>query len=171
MSLQKGGFLTDLAWLELEADRPDAAAARAREAVEVLTYVGDRREAVEMEGVLSWCDARRGDAASARRRLTIQRKAIEDENTRLTYLAAEARVAAVLGDWQRAVELRRETVRMAMKLAPRGPVMRQQLDLAKALHEHGDRREAAKLIAELLPEAERLGLRGMARDLRKLLAS
>ena len=49
--------------------------------------------------------------------------------------------------------------------------MLQQVDLARALHEVGERRELEKLIAELLPEAERLGLRGIARDLRKLRAT
>jgi tetratricopeptide (TPR) repeat protein len=166
-----GGFLSDLAVLELEADRPDAAAARARESIEVLTFAGDLLEARELEGVLAWCDARHGDAASARRRLEILRKAVEDDDARFTYLIAEARVATVLGDRRRAVELRRETVRMAKTLESRGAVMQQQVELAKALDGAGDRREVAKLIAELLPEAERLGLRGMARDLRKLRAA
>jgi len=166
-----GGFLSDMAWLELAADRPDAAASRARESIEVLTSAGDLREARELEGVLAWCDARRGDAASARRRLEILRKAAEDDDARYTSLIAEAHVAAALGDWRRAVELRREIVRMAMKLETRGAVMQQRVELAKALHGLGDHREVEKLIAELLPEAERLGLRGIARDLRKLLAT
>ncbi|HYC60707.1 MAG TPA: serine/threonine-protein kinase [Thermoanaerobaculia bacterium] len=173
MAHARGGFLADLAWLELAADRPDAAAARAREAVAALTAVGDPRYATAIDGgVLSWCDARRGDAASARRRLAGLRKSTQDDSARFFwYLVAEARVAAALGDWPRAVELRRETVRMAIKGEPRRVVMMEQLDLAKALDEVGDRREVEKLIAELLPEAERLGLRGVARDLRKLLAT
>ena len=169
--LAKGGFLADLAWLELDADRPDAAATRAREAIEALTAAGDLREATQIEAVLAWSDARRGDAASARRRLAVLRQAAEDDDTRFLYLSAEARVAAVLGDWRRAVELRRETLRMAMKLETRAAVLQQQVDLAKALHGLGERREAGKLTAELLPEAERLGLRGLARDLRKLRAT
>jgi len=169
MAHAKGSFLADLAWLELAADRPDAAAARAREAIEALTAAGDLRWATEMDGgVLSWCDARRGDAASARRRLASMRKAAQDDSARFWYLVAEARVAAALGDWRRAVELRRETVRMAMKGEPRRVVMLQQVDLARALEEVGHRREAEKLIAGLLPEAERLGLHGIARDLRAL---
>lgn len=50
--------------------------------------------------------------------------------------------------------------------------MLQRVDLAKALDRlGGDRREVEKLVAELLPEAERLGLHGLARDLRKLRAT
>ncbi|HYR28221.1 MAG TPA: serine/threonine-protein kinase, partial [Thermoanaerobaculia bacterium] len=155
-----GNFLGDLAWLELAADRPDAAAARAREAMEALAAVGDLRGATEVEGgVLAWSDARRGDAASARRRLASLRNAAEDDADRFRSVIAEARVAAALGDWRRAVELRRETVRMATEGEPPGVVMLQRVDLVKALHRAGERREAAKLIAELLPEAERLGLR------------
>ena len=169
--LAKGGFLADLAWLEVDADRPDAAAARGREAIEALTAAGDLGEARGIEAVLAWCDARRGDAPSAQRRLAILRKAAEDDDARFTALVAEARVAAALGDWRRAVELRRETVRMALKLETRAAVMQQQVDLAKALHGLGDRREAEKLVAELLPEAERVGLHGLARDLRKLRAT
>lgn len=171
MAHAKGNFLADLAWLELLAERPDAAAARARQAVAALTAVGALHEATEVDGgVLAWADARRGDAASARRRLALQRKAAEDDNARFRCVIAEARVAAALGDWPRAVELRRETVRLAIELEPPGVVMLQKADLARALHQRGDRREMEQVIAELLPAAERLGLRGMARDLRALLA-
>ncbi len=169
MAHAKGSFLADLAWLELAADHPEAAAARAREAIEALRAVGDVRWAADMEGgVLSWYDARRGEAAAARRRLAGLRKVAKDDSARFWYLVAEARVAAALGDWPRAVELRRETVRMALAGEPLRVVMLQKADLVKALHENGHRREAGKLIAELLPEAERLGLRGIVRDLRAL---
>jgi len=169
MAHTKGMFLADLAWLEVAADRPDAAAARAREAMEALTAVGDKRAATEMDGgVLAWNDALRGDAASARRRLASLRKAAGDDSARFWYVVAEARVAAALGDWQHAVELRREAVRMAIQGEPPRVVMLQQADLAKALHEAGDRRGVETLIAELLPRAERLGLHGIVRDLRKL---
>ena len=171
MTHTEGNFLADLAWLELHADRPDAAAARAREAIEALTAMGDQREATEVEGgVLAWADARRGDAASARRRLALLRKAAADDADRFRYTIAEARVAAALGDWPRAVELRHETVRMAREGEPPGVVMLQQVGLARALHGLGARRELEKLVAELLPETERLGLRGLARDLRRLMA-
>ena len=171
MAHAKGNFLADLAWLELAADRPDAAASRAREAIDALSAVGAEDEAAEVEGgVLAWADAKRGDAASARRRLASFRTIVEDDADRLRYLVAEARVAAALGDLQRAVELRRETLRMATTSEARGVVIQQRVELAKALAASGNRREAAKLIDELLPEAERLGLRGIARELRALAA-
>jgi hypothetical protein len=56
-------------------------------------------------------------------------------------------------------------------LKPRGAVIRQQTFLANALRGAGQRRAMAKLIAELLPEVERHGLRGIARELRTMLAS
>ena len=49
--------------------------------------------------------------------------------------------------------------------------MKKRVGLARALHGIGNRRELDKLVAELLPEVERLGLRGAARDLRALLPS
>lgn len=172
--LSRGNYLLDLAWLELAADRPDAAETRAREAIEAFTTAGDVRAARETEAVLAWTDARHGDAAAAQRRLAILRKVAEDdgsENARFTLLGTEARVAAALGDWPRAVELRRETVRLATKWKTRGLVIQQQVHLANALHELGDRRALEKLVAELLPEVERLGLRGIAHELRALLAT
>jgi hypothetical protein len=83
----------------------------------------------------------------------------------------EARVAGALGDWNRAIALRRETVRIATEWNARGLVIAQQFYLAEALHGAGDRRALEKLVAEMLPEVERHGLRGIARDLRALLAS
>jgi len=76
----------------------------------------------------------------------------------------------VLKDWKQAIALRRETVRMAAAWNARGLLIEQQLLLAEALHGAGDRAALEKLAAEVLPEAERLGLRGVARDLRALLA-
>jgi tetratricopeptide (TPR) repeat protein len=171
--LARGSYLGDLAWLELAADRPDAAEARAREAIEAYTSAGDARSAKETEGVLAWTDARRGDAAGARRHLAVLRKAVEEdgsENTRFMLLGAEARVAAALKDWRRAAELRRETVRIAAAWKTRGLLIEQQTHLAYALKGAGDRRALEKLIAEMLPEVDRLGLRGIARELRALLA-
>jgi len=80
-------------------------------------------------------------------------------------------VATALGDWPRAIELRRETIRMATEWNARGLVIAQQANLAEALHGAGDRRALEKLIAGMLPEVERHGLRGVERDLRALLAS
>ena len=172
--LAQGNYLSDLAWLELAADRPDAAEARAREAIEAFTAGGDARGATETEAVLAWTDARHGNAASARKRLAVLAKvAAKDgsENARFTYLCTEARVAAALGDWRHAVELRRETVRMATKWKTPGLRIEQQIHLANALHGSGERRALEKLVAQLLPEVERLGLRGDARELRALLAA
>jgi tetratricopeptide (TPR) repeat protein len=172
--LATGTYLSDLAWLELAADRPDAAEARAREAIEALTAAGDLRAAAETEAVLAWTDARHGDTATAQRRLGILRKAAAEDgsdNARFTYLGIEARVAAASGDWRRAIELRRETVRMATEWKTRGLVIQQQTHLADALHGAGDRRALQKLVAEMLPEVERLGLRGIAHELRGMLAA
>ena len=172
--LAVGEFLADLAWLELAANRPDAAAARAREAIMAFTAAGDTRAATDIEGVLAWSDARRGDAAGAQRRVAILRKAAEADGSpeaRLQLLAAEADVAAALGEWRHAVELRRQAVDLAAKLKPRGAVIRQQTFLANALRGAGQRRAMEKLIAELLPEVERHGLRGIARELRALLTT
>jgi tetratricopeptide (TPR) repeat protein len=171
--LAQGTYLSDLAWLELAADRPDAAEARAREAIEALTSAGALREARKTEGVLAWTDARHGDIAGARRRLVVLRKAAAEdgsENARFTLLGAEARLAEAVGDWRRAVELRRQTVRMATAWKTRGLVIQEQTHLAYALRGAGDRRALEKLVAEMLPEVDRLGLRGTAIELRAMLA-
>jgi len=171
--LAKGNYSSDLAWLELAAERPDAAEARAKEAIEAFASGGDTRAAKELEGVLAWCSASRGDAAGAREHLARLSEAISgsgSDNSRFTLFAAQARVATVLKDWKQAIELRRETVRMAAAWNARGLLIEQQLLLAEALHGAGDRAALEKLAAEVLPEAERLGLRGVARDLRALLA-
>jgi len=172
--LARGNYLADLAWLELAADRPDAAEARAREAIEAFTAAGDAQAARDTEAVLAWTDARHGEVAAAQRRLAVLRKAAAEdgsETAQFTLLSIEARVAAASGDWRRAVELRRQTVRMATKWKTRGLLIEQQASLADALHGAGDHRALEKLIAEMLPEVERLGLRGIARDLRELLAT
>ncbi len=171
--LARGSYEADLAWLELDADRPDEAEAHAKAAIEAFTTAGDVRSAKETEAVLAWTDARHGNAAAAQQRLAGLRKAAAEDGSdtaRFTLLAVEARVATASGDWQRAVELRRQTVRMASEWKTRGLVIEQQANLADALYGAGDRRALEKLVAEMLPEVERLGLRGIARDLRALLA-
>ena len=55
---------------------------------------------------------------------------------------------------------------MATEWKTPGLRIQQQTHLAIALKGAGDRRALEKLLAELLPEAERLGLRGIARELR-----
>jgi tetratricopeptide (TPR) repeat protein len=167
-------YVSELAWLELEAGRPAEGAQYAQEAIAQFNALGDTRMALKTEGVLACSDARRGDSAGATRRLTKLRKgAAEDgsEHARFNLLAIEARVAEASGDWRRAIELRRQTVRMAVAWKAPGLVIEQQTWLAKALQGAGERRELEKLVAQLLPECERRGLRGIARDLRALVAS
>ena len=167
-------YLSDLAWLELVEGRPDAAAEYAQEAIAQFNAIGDRRMALNTEGVLAGTDARRGDRAGAERRLAKLREAAAEggsEELRLNLLTIEARLAAASGDWRRAIALRRRSVRLVRGWNARGLVITQQMYLAEALHGAGDRRALEALVAEMLPEAERHGLRGVARRLRELLAA
>ncbi|HYR27981.1 MAG TPA: tetratricopeptide repeat protein, partial [Thermoanaerobaculia bacterium] len=167
-------YLNDLAWLELAADRPGPAAERAREAIAALNATGDKRTAVSTEAVLAWAEARQGNAEAARQRLAVLRKAAAEDGSayaRFDLLTVEARVAAAMGDWPRAVELRRETVRMASEWNAQGLVIMQQTHLAKALHGAGERRALEQLAAEILPKMEQHGLRGIDREVRALLAT
>jgi serine/threonine protein kinase len=164
-------YLSDLAWLEVLADRPGPAAERAKEAVAAFTTVGDKLMATSTEGVLAWSEARQGDSAAARRRIeTIRQVAAQDgtDEAHLTFLDVEAYVAEAMGDWRRAIELRRQTVRITAEGNERGMMIRQKLRLAEDLRGAGERRAMQKLVAELLPEVERQGLRGVARELRGL---
>jgi tetratricopeptide (TPR) repeat protein len=167
-------YLNDLAWLEVAADRPGPAAERAQEAMAAFTAVGDTLMTKTAEGALAWSEARQGNVAAARRRLVALRQAAAEDGSdtaRLTFLDIEAHVAAASGEWRRAIELRRETVRIAAKGNARGVLIAQQVHLAEALHGAGDRRGVEKLVAGLLPEVERHDLRSVARELRALLAS
>jgi hypothetical protein len=85
---------------------------------------------------------------------------------RFTLLDIEAHIAEASGDWRRAIELRRQTVRIATEWNARGVMIRQQTHLAEALHRAGQRRALETLVAGMLPEVERQGLRGIARELR-----
>jgi tetratricopeptide (TPR) repeat protein len=168
-----GTYLADLAWLETADEQPDAAEARAKEAIEALTAAGDTYTATQTVGVLAWAAAKRGDMATANRHLDTIRKATEQdgtENAVFSYLVSQARVASALKDWPRAIELRRETVRMAVAWETPGLVIQQQLHLAEALRASGQRRAVEKLVAEVLPEAERHGMHRVTRELRALLA-
>jgi len=164
-------YVSELAWMELEDERPAAAAEYAKEAIAQFNALGDTRMALKTEGVLACSDASRGDAAGARRRLAKLRKAAAEdgsEHAHFNLLAIEARVAEAGGDWRRAIELRRQTVRMASEWKERGLVIDQQMYLAKALRGAGERRALEKLVAAILPEVESKGLRGIARRLRAL---
>jgi tetratricopeptide (TPR) repeat protein len=169
-----GHYHYDLAWLEVEADRPGPAAEHARESIAAFTAVGDKAMAASPEGVLAWSEARQGNGTAARQRLAVLRQAAAESGSdiaRFTFLDIEAHVDEATGDWRHAIEIRREMVRMAMGWDARGVVITQQTHIAKALHQAGDRRALEKLVAELLPEVERNGLRGVARELRGLVAA
>ena len=166
-------YLSDLAWLELADDRPGPAAERANEAMAVYRGIEDLRAAREMEGILAWADARTGKAAAAQQRLDVLRKAAAEDDSpraRFALLSIEARVASAGGDWKRAIALRRETVRLARSWDSQGLVIMHQAHLAEALQRAGERRELEKLVAEMLPVADRYGLRGITRELQALLA-
>ncbi len=168
-----GNYLYDLAWLEVAADRPGPAAESARESMAAFIAVGDKVNASHAEGALAWSEARQGNGPAAQRHLAAIRQAAADDDSdtaRFTLLDIEAHVAAAGGDWRRAIEIRQQTLRMALEWNARGVVIEQQTHLAMAFHHGGDRRALEKLIAELMPEVERHGLRGLARGLRALLA-
>jgi hypothetical protein len=60
---------------------------------------------------------------------------------------------------------------MAQGWNSQGLVIMQQAHLAEALHHAGQRKALEKLVAEMLPVADRYGLRGITRDMRALLAT
>lgn len=169
-----GQYLSDLAWLELDADRPEAAAARANEAIAVLNKAGDTRSARATEAVLAWADARRGNFVAAHQRIALLRKSVprdDADSADFNILQAEARIAEAEGEWEKAVALHRQAVRMAAGWEAHGLILSSQANLARALHGAGDRAGLETLVARLLPEVDRFGLRGVARDLRALLAA
>jgi eukaryotic-like serine/threonine-protein kinase len=165
--------LSALAGLEVAADRPEAAAAAAEQAIAAYRHAGDARSASETTGVLAWADARRGDAASARRRLDAMRAAAAapesaSDTASFAWLMAEARVAEALGDLRTARDRRRETIRMAVEWKAPALILGHRLALARVLA--GLREpEATALVRDVLAEAERHGLHGIAREARQLL--
>ncbi|MBV8519982.1 MAG: serine/threonine protein kinase [Acidobacteria bacterium] len=169
-----GQYNADLAGLEVAADRPEPAAERARDAIAAFTAVGDKQMAATAEGALAWSEARQGDVAAAQRRVAALQHVFSDdgsETAHFTLLDIEAHVAAASKDWRRAIELRREMVRMATSWGSRGVIIQQKTHLAFALHGAGDRRALKALVAEMMPEVESHGLRGIARELRALVAA
>jgi hypothetical protein len=136
--------------------------------------VGDQQMATDAEGALAWSEARQGNAAAAQRHLAAIRQAAankDSDTTRFTLLDIEAHVAAASGDWRRVIELRRQTLLMALEWNARGVVIEEQTHLAVALHQAGDRRALEKLVGEMMPEVQRHDLRGVERELRALLAA
>ena len=167
-------YSSDLATLELHADRVDAATQHAREAIAAFTSIGDTVLIKNVEGVMAWSEARRGNHAEARRLLAALRKdATEDGSDvkRFSLLNIEGHVAAALGDWERAIELRRETVRMASAWDVQAALIGEQVHLAEALKAAGRRRELETLVNDMLPGLERSGLHGVARQLRAMIES
>jgi len=169
--LPSADALWHLAWLEVAAGRTDDAERYANEAIEMFRKFGDAHQAAVTEPVLAWVEARRGNAVAARRRLAALKQAADGSSSEFTLLSAEARIDEVVGDWEHAAEIRRRTIRIAAKWETPGLAIDERVGLARALHGMGRRRELEKLVAEMLPEVERLGLRGVARDLRALVAT
>ncbi len=165
-------YLADLAWMELDDGKIDAAEAAATESVRLFRRGGDERGAIEVEAVLPCVDAFRGKAASARRRLAALGKAIaasDSDSSKFVVLGAEARVAEALGELPRAIELRRRSVEMAGGFGLPGLALVQRSKLALALDRGGARQEAVALASELLPQAERLGFGDVADECRQVL--
>jgi tRNA A-37 threonylcarbamoyl transferase component Bud32/tetratricopeptide (TPR) repeat protein len=163
---------TDLATLELHADRVDAATEHARESIAAFTSVGDTVLVKAAEGVMAWSEARRGNHAKARRLLAaLRQNAAEDgsDSARFTLLNIEGHVAAALGDSQRAIELRRETIRMATAWNVKAALIGEQVHLAEALKAAGQRRALETLVNGMVPDLERSGLHGVARELRAMI--
>jgi serine/threonine-protein kinase len=165
-------FLSSLAWLELNDDRFDAAAAPAAEAVELLRRGGDERAALEAAAVLACVDAAHGKATSARRQITALSKQAgetDSDSAKFLVLIAEARIAEILGELPHAIELRRRQVEMATGFGLPGVLLQSRAQLALALDRAGKRDEALTLARELLPQAERLGVGAVVRDCRGIL--
>ncbi len=162
----------DLATLELHADRVDAATEHARESIAAFTSVGDTVLVKAAEGVMAWSEARRGNHAEARRLLAaLRQNAAEDgsDSARFSLLNIEGHVAAALGDWPRAIELRHQTIRMATAWNVKAALIGEQVHLAEALKAAGRRRELETLVNGMLPDLERSGLHGVARELRAMI--
>jgi hypothetical protein len=60
---------------------------------------------------------------------------------------------------------------MASEWKSEGLILDERLGLARALRGLGQRAELERLVAELLPQAERHGLHGAERELRALIAA
>lgn len=160
-------YLADLAWLEVAADRPGAAASRADEAIAAHLEIGKQADAAELEGVLAWVGAREGDRSRSLRHLEAMRQMVGRTPSLLAW-SLEARTAEAAGDYSRAVELRERAVRRAEEDGLDLPRLEQRLGLARALFGAGRRDEARRLATVLLAEAEARGLFGTVTTLRQL---
>jgi tetratricopeptide (TPR) repeat protein/tRNA A-37 threonylcarbamoyl transferase component Bud32 len=165
-------YLLNLAWVDLNDDRFDEAATAAAEAVELCRRGGDERTAIEAGAVLACVDAAHGRVASARQRLAALAKQADEtdsDSAKFQLLLAQARVAEILGELPRAIELRRREVEAARGFGLPGLLLQTRSQLALVLDRAGKRDEALALAHELLPEAERLGVGGVVRDCRRIL--
>jgi serine/threonine protein kinase/tetratricopeptide (TPR) repeat protein len=165
-------YLGDLAWLELNAGRNDAAAVAAGEAMALYRRGGDERSALEVGAVLASVEAAQGKGSSARRRIAALAAAAgegDSDSAKFVVLLAEARVEEALGEMAKAIELRRRTVKMAQAFGQEGLLIAQRSHLALVLDLAGERDEAVAIAREILPEAERIGRGDVVRDCRKIL--
>jgi hypothetical protein len=164
--LEGATYLSDLAALELAAGRTDAAERRTGEAIAALREVGRESAATELEGILAWVAARRGDRAGAEARLAVAARG-EETFASVAYAAA---TREALGDWERAIALRRQTVDAAGQGTAPGPLLTQRCALARDLRAAGKHSEFERLAREIVREADRLGARAAAEEMRGLLA-
>jgi serine/threonine-protein kinase len=171
--LEIASFHFQLAGLELDADHLEAVAKHAEESVAGFRGAGNPRLADDAEPFLAWVEAKRGDAEAARARLaTLETSRLAGSGaSEFGLRSGEARVCEVLGDWRRAERLRRQTIAMAGEWKSAGLVAQERLGLARALAAMGRHAELVSLADELMPEAERHGLRGVEKELRSLLAA
>jgi tRNA A-37 threonylcarbamoyl transferase component Bud32 len=165
-------FLSELAWLEATEDHPDLAEAPAREAIALHRKGGDERAALEVEGVLAWIAAARGDRKSALRhieRLHREAAGSDSESARYVLLVAEAKILEALSEIEPAIALRERLAELAKGFGNPSSILAHRLRVAELRAASGQARAARELAAEVLVEADRLGLAGIARGCRRLL--
>jgi hypothetical protein len=166
-------YLGDLAWLEVDANRPEEARRLAEEAIAAYRRAGMEELALQAEGILAWADALRGDAAGARARMRKLRAALAPTGSGeepFNLLTMEAEVAEAVGDFAVARAKRTEAVRRAEGWGAAGLVVHQKLQLLQLLAALDEREAADALARELIAEGERRGLRGVVREARQVLA-
>lgn len=168
------GYLSELAWLETSEDHTAEAEVAAREALQLFEKGEDRRAAIEVGGVIAWAAAERGDDAAARSYLaTLQRESRmgDSESADFVLLVAEAKIREALGELEAAIGLRHEIIRLAGTFGSPAGITMHRLRLAQLLKKQHRDAEAAALAREILGSAEQLGLAGVARECRDLLAN
>ncbi len=165
-------FLSELAWLEATENHPELAEAPAREAIALHRKGGDERAALEVEGVLAWIAAARGERKSALRHIErLHREAAggDSESARFVLLVAEAKILEALGEVEPAIALRERLADLARGFGNPSSILAHRLRIAELRSEIGQTPAARELAAEVLAEADRLGLAGISRACRRLL--